>query len=457
MRNLLAPFIGSYILLLNASRAQNNMDYPAEVLNLPFNHIQFKATHNSYALDHSPKSQIDDYNVWEIELDFGIPRDSSEFIVGHDCPEENEFGLKSLRDWIRNIKSANSLQYHPIILKLEAKTRDSSGPFGDWCWDSVDKWVDWEKQLFEELRDVIGLQNWITPDSFRMNFGLTWPSIRRLKGKFIISLQDNTDNGHDDIKDPNSSSYFFIGGVPQLHIWSRKPGEFSPIKNPSDFGRALKDSANRLIMDDGYQEPWSNVLVHSPLPSEVNSSHAGWQWGTSLEPFQTIGHAINASWTREGNSTSQIINLFAGNYDEKVKLSTPAEFYAPNGTVTIGGKKAAYTIVLNLLDVDAGSTVNPIYVQLHGSTGSTTEYLLENSTVYFPRGPFGPITGPNAGAFWIAGSDIGVLKSITVRVGGDDDIAIDDIIVISATTGWKKVHAGAWIGNDNGNPRTFNF
>lgn len=456
MRTHFLSIIGSYILLLTASYAQQNMAYPADVMNSPLNQIQFKATHNSYFLDHPPVQLIDHYNVWEIELDFGIlrtPPNSSEFIVGHNDPDPKH-GLHSLRDWVLDITLANSLQYHPIILKLEAKTINSCNgwnPICTWDWDTVDKWGNWQERLTNELLATIGRQNWFTSAEFNPATG--WPTVQQLAGKFIISLQDN--NAGKDIQNPNSPDFFFPQfegkGIP-LTDWSPKSGDWRPIESTADFGYALKKGFNRLIMDGGYKEPWSNVLVHSPLPSIVNSSYAGWHWGTIFEPFQTVGHAINASWTGEGKPTSQIINIFAGNYSDKVTISTPAELQSKNGTVTIGGKNVAYTITLSLDEhEDAGtdSPNSPVYVRLHGTKGSTGDYGLENPKVYLDRA--------GAETFWITAADVGVLQSITVGVQGRDDIYFDDIIVVSATTGWKKVHAGAWIGDDNGTPKTFNF
>jgi len=367
MRNLLTPLIGSYILLLNTAYAQQNMAFPAEVLNRPLNEIQFKATHNSYWLDHSPDRQIDQYNVWEIELDFGA-LSPSELVVGHDGPEP-KFNLWYLRDWVNNVKAANSLKYHPIILKLEAKTRDSCGDFTCigccWGWPDVKDWGNWQQTLTDELIATIGLQNWFTSDEYEKT---GWLSVQQLKGKFIISLQDNNEgpDANKDIQDKDSP-YFFIGGVPL--------GAFGPINNPSEMGRALKSDASRLTFDDGYKEPWSNVLVHSPLPSWVDPllrPQAKGQWGTILDPFQTVGHAINASWTRKGGPTSQVINLFTGNYADKVTISTPVELRNKNGTVTIGGKNVAYTITLSLMDEhEAGtdSPNSPVYVRLHGDKG----------------------------------------------------------------------------------------
>jgi len=448
MRNLLTPLIGSYFLLLNASYAQQNMAYPADVLNLPLNQIQFKATHNSYFLDHPPVQLIDHYNVWEIELDFGIlrtPPNSSEFIVGHNYPEPKH-GLRSLREWVLDIARANSLQYHPIILKLEAKTKDSCNDFDPtcaWDWAPIDQWKDWQERLTNELKLLIGEENWITRTEFDMEIKR---SVQELARKFIIILIDN--NHGNDIQD-RSSPYFFFGDPPQLTTWSPKSGDWRPINNAADFGYALKKGFNRLIMDDEYKEPWSNVLVHSPLPAVVNSSYTRWHWGTVFEPFQTVGHAINASWTREGKPTSQVINILAGNYSDKVTISTPAELRSRNGTVTIGGKNVAYTITLSLMDVADAGTNSPVYMHLRGANGSTGDYLLENPKTYFDRA--------GAETFWITAADVGVLQSITIGVQGSDDVYIDDIIVVSATTGWKKVHAGAWIGDDNGTPKTFNF
>jgi hypothetical protein len=448
MQKFFKLFIGGYILLLNASYAQQNLSYPAEVLNLRLDQIQFKATHNSYFLDHPPAQLIDHYNVWEIELDFGIlrtPPNSSEFIVGHNYPEPKH-GLRSLRDWVLDITLANSLKYHPIILKLEAKTKDSCNDFDptcDWDWATIDKWGDWQDRLFRELRDAIGLENWFTSAEYKTK---GWLSAQQLKGKFIIMLIDN--NGNNDIQ-YRDSPYFFIGDPPQLTAWSPKSGDWRPIKNATDFGYALKKGFSRLIMDGGYQEPWSNVLVHSSLPSIVNSSYVEWHWGTVFEPFQTIGHAINASWTGNGDPTHQIINIFSGNYSDKVTISTPTELHSKNGTVTIGGKNVAYTVTLTLMDEHEAGTNSPVYVRLHGDKGSTGDHGLVNPKVYLDRA--------GAETFWITAADVGVLQSITIGVLDDDDMKIDDIIVVSATTGRKKVHVGDWVGDQHGTPKTFNF
>jgi hypothetical protein len=400
MQKFLKLFIGSYVLLLNAAYAQQNMVYPADVLNLPLNQIQFKATHNSYWLHHSPSRLIDDYNVWEIELDFGA-LSPSELVVGHDGPEGKFYWY--LRDYVKDIKAANSLQYHPIILKLEAKIS---------TWGNVNEWGDWQATLRNELWQTIGPDNWITKTRFKTEYNSKWRSARELKRKFIITLQDDDDDKY--IQDPDS--LFFIRDVPQLMRWPLPSAEFSPIKNATEFGRALKANVNRLIMDDGYREPWSNVLMHPPLPSWVDPlrTQAEGQWGTILDPFQTIGHAINASWTRDGEPISQVITLFAGNYNEKVTISTPVEFSTRNGPVTIGGKNVAYTIILSSVDEHEAGTKSPINVSLHGDKGSTGDYTLENPKDHLGREVY--LDRAGAETFWITAADVGVLQSITIGV-----------------------------------------
>lgn len=437
MRKLLPVLLISILFCQKSIFAQAKID--------PFNQVQIKGTHNSYSSEwvDSPATQIDNYNIWDIELDFGVEPSSSAFIVGHNCPEPNG-NLCYLRDWVASIKSTNSAKRHPLILKLEAKTKDTSSPLGDWCWAPSNQWGNWQYRLQEELITIIGEKNWITRDTFEKGFHSTWPSVKELAGKFIITLQDN--NGNHDIPD-TSGPYFFISKIPGISC-----SDF--ITDESEFNTALKANTNRLILDYDagyfilYSVPFANVLVHVPLPTVVNPSlQTDYQYGTPINPFQTVGHAINTNWTQHGKPSIEELRIQAGNYPEKVTISIPCSLYAAGGTVTIGGISVAYTVILRLADVDEAGTSDPVYVRFNGSAGSTPEFSFDANGL--PRNI--------CQARWYTSSDIGTPNSITVRVDGDDDVDIDAIIVCSATAGWYFSDFNAWVGNDNINPRTFSL
>jgi len=209
--------------------------------------IQFKATHNSYRLVDPPRVQIDRYDVWEIELDFGVPYDADDFVVGHDRPEPKH-GFQSLGEWVRDILGADSLTVHPIILKLEAKTTKPCGPFRIPSFRCVDSWgASWQRRLQDSLLVWIGGDNWITPARFESELGGTWPAIDELAGSIIVTLQDSNDDRDID----TTTGFFFRTEIPRLKAVS------PPIRTPAEFELALRSGANRLTLDDAYTEPWA--------------------------------------------------------------------------------------------------------------------------------------------------------------------------------------------------------
>ncbi len=208
---------------------------------------KFKATHNSYKLDDSPSALVDKYDVWEIELDFGIPFDADDFIVGHDGPE-SKHDLISLGDWVRNVLSAKSRSGHPLILKLEAKTHKPCSLFRFPSFQCVDNWGDdWQIRLRDSLLVWIGEPNWITRGRFENDLDSTWPSVSDLVGKVIVTLQDSNDD-----RDIDTSSVSFLGrNIPGLIA------AWPPIDTETEFKDAIESGVNRLTMDDAYNQPWA--------------------------------------------------------------------------------------------------------------------------------------------------------------------------------------------------------
>ncbi len=221
---------------------------------LTLDQIQFKATHNSYDLPDPPRVQIDKFDVWEIELDFGIPFDSPDFEVGHSGPKPRHH-LSSLGDWVRNALSAESLSVHPLIIKLEAKTTKPCSPFRFPSFQCADNWdKDWQLRLRDSLKDWIGDDRWITPQVLQDKMQGNWPSVKELAGKVIVTLQDS--NGDRDIE--AESDYFFPRDIPKLRA------SWPPISDESGYIRAAQSGFNRLTMDGAYRRPWTARLPKIP-------------------------------------------------------------------------------------------------------------------------------------------------------------------------------------------------
>ncbi len=224
--------------------------YPESTVIVPFEQVQFIATHNSYRLDDPPHVLIDQYNVWEIELDFGIAFDSPDFLVGHDGPE-SKHSLHSLGDWVRDMLSAESAADHPTILKLEAKTTKPCSQFRFPSFQCTDNWDNkWQQRLRDTLQSLIGKDNWITRARFENDYDTEWPTVDCLAGKVIVTLQDN--NQEHDID--TTTQYFFVRDVPQLRA------AWPPVETKTEFQQALEAGINRLTTDDAYRAPWATSL-----------------------------------------------------------------------------------------------------------------------------------------------------------------------------------------------------
>lgn len=237
-RHHLLIILSAIFLLSPRAYAQNDA---RDTLRL--DQAQFKATHNSYLLAHSPQVQIDEYDVWEIELDFGMTPDSKTFLVGHDDPDPKH-GLTTLGDWVRNILSADALKHHPIILKLEAKTTGPCEIFRFQTFTCSDNWPkNWQNLLVDSLNAWIDSENWITYRTFRDDLKRNWPKVSELAGKIIVTLQDSNDNRDINLK----SDYFFIREIAGLRaVWP-------PIRSADDYESAVQSGANRLTMDEAYE------------------------------------------------------------------------------------------------------------------------------------------------------------------------------------------------------------
>jgi len=373
--------------------------------------IQFKATHNSYRLDDPPEILIDHFNVWELEFDFGMVTNSGEFWVGHDEPE-NHFGLQTLGDWILRTLRSEGVMYRPLIIKLEAKTDGSCQPerFGGFV--CVERWPDdWQEQLRDSLSAWLA-DRWLTRREFEERYNGSWPTISDIAGRVIITIQDDSDN----TKLDTSLAEFFVSDLPGLS------GAWPPLTTPTEYGRALQAGLNRMTVDHGYREPWSNVGVHMPLPMSIDSSHDGWQWGTITQPYSDFCTAGCAAFSLSGLPLGAPELLVGACRDSDIPCA----------------------ITLIFMDVANAGTRDAVYVALADALGAwQTESRLRNPVDNFTRA--------GVETFWLRGDLPVEPTQIPIRVDGDDDLAVKEVIVVTPA-GRFATEVNGWIGPEHTNP-----
>ena len=442
----------------------------------------FRATHNSYWLDHSPRDLIDRFNVWEIEIDFGIK--GGEWKVGHDDVQSNH-GLTTLAEWIHNISLADAANYHPVFIKLEAKNPHEhcdwpfcGTPGPGWGWNEWYDWPsDWPAQVAAIVKNALGrggadgglftpaeLSAWRSQDPGQRNG--QWPPFEEVlaNGPFVVCLINNdpSSGSHPDFFDP------YYGG---LGPNSERPGNEQDM-----FHDLIGAGMKRITLDGEYQAHWSNIGVHPPVPMHVNPAlwpdpaNYHYSWGVPDNPFYMVGHAANASvimptlYDRDGNYAipapeeaegrlaSARLALQPATHSERVAFRTPIVLTAAAGTASVGGPgPVAYTIWIQLSDVHEGGTDTGVTIEVVGDRGSTTfpawSDPLDDPSNNFERGTID--------VFWYHDTDVGTIQEIRLGAQGDDDIRVDCVYVDSATTGRYFFNVDTWIGEDNPpNPRT---
>lgn len=397
---------------------------------------------------HRPSQLIDEYNAWEIELDFGVLPDDTVFLVGHDGPAP-KFGLNGLGDWIVEIMRSGSIDTHPIILKLEAKTHntcdDPTCIICCWHWAPGVQWGNWELRLRKMLQGILG-DHWLTRKEFMNVLGSRWPFIKALKGRVIIELLDSHDGR--DINDPNSEWFFQVipsadlNGLEDTGVRSSKR-----IANPTDFGRSIVSGFQRLVMDEQYICPWSNVFNHPPMPLWVSDNASTWCDGTRAKPFGSLDQAVNALHTFSGLPLTGEVILINGKNDGILDTTVFTLLEKSTNLTAHRLDTATYTVYIVVGDVDHAGTKDPIQLLLAGEFGKSVEITIDKTFHWLERAAIQRI--------WITSQFLGELSSIAVSVIGGDEVFIDKIIVQDPSAGRYISIAPAWVGSKEKMPTVF--
>jgi hypothetical protein len=135
----------------------------------PFNSAIYKSSHNSYARDESLAQQIDDYNVWQIELDLCSTNDGLK--VSHTCDAGT-------------LASASTLQN--LLQKLLTESKTYTQKFTVVYFDLKQNWdtdsnsaasVKVHNEIASTIQALFG-SHLFTPDQLTADG--TWPSVMQL-------------------------------------------------------------------------------------------------------------------------------------------------------------------------------------------------------------------------------------------------------------------------------------
>lgn len=328
---------------------------PAKAQQLPLNQLVLKGTHNSYAccggesffgwdnscpvMHNPPNEQMDDWNVWALELDFsteilnGIPT----LIVGHDGPSgEDSFTTPdwggTLRNYLIGIRDSRSFAYRPVFIFFNHKT---------WGDDNYDSSSNWGPLLSTLLTEVFGVGAIFGPSSFSANSSI-WPTVPQMAAKVIPYTNQYMD------------ALIFSGQPQGFNRWYK-----DDYTNASERASNATSGEYNIISPDQYQLDWTFDYVAPPNPifvkgnvspsfsivnsyghgctnglvpdvTNVNNPFEVGQHGTFRLPFNEVLESVNAAfpgWT---------LLIRTGAYPENITINKPLVLEVDGGPVIIG-------------------------------------------------------------------------------------------------------------------------
>ncbi len=167
--------------------------------NLPYNHVTFKASHNSYQRDEQPIStQLDwranspaDCGCRGSELDIWYKpnnEDEEQFMVSHHdgklpCKHEKNNLLGSYLTSLRRWHDVN-FDHDPVLLILDVKDDKKSGDFQQDLDVYLKRYL--KKEVLFTPANLLKNNPDIKLDQYVKEHG--WPTVKDLFGKFIVCL-----------------------------------------------------------------------------------------------------------------------------------------------------------------------------------------------------------------------------------------------------------------------------
>jgi hypothetical protein len=336
-----------------------------------FNAAFYKASHNSYDRDESLASQIDDYNVWQLELD--IYDYEGDLKVNHNCDAGSLDAASSLSFLLNKMVAESATYYRRFtVIYLDMKGNGLDGCL-----------VNWGENINERLKSIfiesLGGDH-IYPSTEFINIDKSfWPSWQNLvrRGYYWCIVVDwhgerpdnaindplffeaTSSNPPDADNDPENMLLICVDGGcdsyptsddPKLKndrlLYRIYPGAGCALDCQQQNGNYWQNGVNRqynlvasncVNWDHTFQPP-----MHSPAPLFVNAAAAvncpmdynSCEWGTRGFPFHNLAAAIYRA--------SPMVTVFieAGDYVTRTsgvefRIHQPVIFKPINGTVRI--------------------------------------------------------------------------------------------------------------------------
>jgi len=325
----------------------------SELPGLPLDNHQFKASHNSYQRDEDLDDQIDNYNVWCVELDLNWETDCGPCItVDHCCwPSYECGGEQRLWESIAEILRSTEIDNRITFIWLDIKDPSDIANFCHETWP-LDR-----RELIRTQMLTLGASSVYTQAELDVDFaanGGHWPSwqeLRRRGKKFIVVLEDQLDaSGKDQdsvlfiaVSPPNST----VAQYPHATFVNVEHGSTSygsPLPNDrllyrawnTDWDDALARGFNLVGTDDVNDgSTITDSRTHSPQPLYVDgtSSNPERQWGTKGYPLAEISAALSRAtpgvtlWLRPGKYTGAYV------FDQSLAIGRDPRY---EGAVLIG-------------------------------------------------------------------------------------------------------------------------
>ena len=278
---------------------------------LPLDYFQFKASHNSYQRDEDIDDQIDNYNVWCVELDLNWETDCGPCItVDHCCDLVTDCaGEQRLDESIAEILRSTDTDQRVTFIWLDIKDPSI------WWNRCHETWPANRREVIRNGMLGLGSSTIYSKTEFDMDFkanGGHWPSWQNLRDRgkrFILVLEDALDASG---KDDDPILFIAVGSLDDARRISHATfinieGADTTLGIPApndrwiyrawgaDWNKGVARGFNLIGTDDvDHGNTITDSRTHSPQPLYVNgfNFNSDRLWGTKSFPMNQIPPAL---------------------------------------------------------------------------------------------------------------------------------------------------------------------
>lgn len=157
-----------------------------------FSQFVYKASHNSFVRDDALDKQVDDFNVWQLELDIAWDTNGgggtfNGVVVDHDCLLGK---AQTLGDSLNELSKSKTLNSRFTVIMMELKDPNNNSQSCRDAWPARDVY---RADISNAIVANLTFDRVYTPDEFDSIDNLTWPSMQELlrRGKnYCIVLNE---------------------------------------------------------------------------------------------------------------------------------------------------------------------------------------------------------------------------------------------------------------------------